>query len=1060
MTVTRTIKTRLAVEGEAEYQSKMQQCAAAIRETSSVLDLVTAKYAENADSMEALTAKSDVLQRMYDQQCDKVKLATSALENARKAQEDHARAVMETRDKLADAEQKMQEYAETGQTTGEAYDALNREIEELRKQLSESEAMYDAASRGVNKWQIEVNKAETAMVKTGDALRKNNDALSEIVDVAQQAGDATEEMGGSFDLSALSIGAMLDKVKNIDPAVGVATTTVIAAGKAVYELAEQYQDAASVIGKATGAIGDDLYALTDIAYQATGNVDATLDEVAAAVGEINTRYGLLGEELQEITQQFADFADVNNTDVVGAVQNVSKIMRNYGVDTQDTGRLLDMLTVAAQKSGIAFASLSSQLINGKAQFLEFGFTLEESIALISLCELEGLNLNSMLMGFRAAATTAAKAGKDLPRMLDDTIDAIKDAKTEQEALNIATEAFGTRAAQEMLLAIRSGRLDMEDWVEALENSQGAMMASAEATDTFADKWQQAKNSILADLNDLKKEFQDLSGASADALTESEESFAAAVEGYDKQRTQIDASAVVVERYALRLQELEEQGLSNNEQQAEYNKLIAQINTLMPELNLQINEQTGLLEGGTEALLSNIDAWKQYAEQHAQAQFEAETQKAYTDALAEEMALRNQRAVLVQKEAEAQARYDAEYQKYAEELAKINEEAKKNGNNARAYASRIQQIEGALRPYRKELSDVQDEIGNVDKALETNAETIDEASRAVDALSESYGDLNNGLGDTSGLNAAEDELSSYATALSETSEAGIAALQALQAEYDEAYAAAYVSIDAQIGKWTEFSAVTEKEAAAAVDGINKALDSQIEFLENYTDNFRSLMDRDIDGIDILAEKLSDGSEESAAILEGLTDKTDEEIKAIIDKLRGVEEGKEEFANEIAMMETDYKARMDEIERDTGLTIDAIILEMDASEQAYTAGLATGEGFNQGLRQMLEEARSIAAEYNGIFAGMQDKLEGASSSGNTAKNSHANGLYSVPYDEYPAILHKGERVLTAAEARLYNEREKWETTDNSRTINMGGITINGDADRKTVRMIERAIRKAVR
>lgn len=818
------------------------------------------------------------MQRMYDQQCDKVKLAASALENARKAQEDHARAVMETRDKLADAERKMQEYAEAGQTTGEAYDALNREVEELRKQLSESETMYDAASRGVNKWQIEVNKAETAMVKTGDALRKNNDALSEIVDVAQQAGDATEEMGGSFDLSALSIGAMLDKVKNIDPAVGAATTTVIAAGKAVYELAEQYQDAASVIGKATGAIGDDLYALTDIAYQAAGNVDATLDEVAAAVGEINTRYGLLGEELQEITQQFADFADVNNTDVVGAVQNVSKIMRNYGVDTQDTGRLLDMLTVAAQKSGIAFASLSSQLINGKAQFLEFGFTLEESIALISLCELEGLNLNSMLMGFRTAATTAAKAGKDLPRMLDDTIDAIKDAKTEQEALNIATEAFGTRAAQEMLLAIRSSRLDMEDWV--------------------------------------------------------------------------------------------------------------------------------------------------------------------------------------QKEAEAQARYDAEYQKYAEELAKINEEAKKNGNNARAYASRIQQIEGALRPYRKELSDVQDEIENVDKALETNAETIDEASRAVDALSESYGDLNNGLGDTSGLNAAEDELGSYATALSETSEAGIAALQALQAEYNEAYAAAYASIDAQIGKWTEFSAVTEKEAAAAVDGINKALDSQIEFLENYTDNFRSLMDRDIDGIDILAEKLSDGSEESAAILEGLTDKTDEEIKAIIDKLRGVEEGKEEFANEIAMMETDYKARMDEIERDTGLTIDAIILEMDASEQAYTAGLATGEGFNQGLRQMLEEARSIAAEYNGIFAGMQDKLEGASNSGNTAKNSHANGLYSVPYDEYPAILHKGERVLTAAEARLYNEREKRETTDNSRTINMGGITINGDADRKTVRMIERAIRKAVR
>ncbi len=33
-----------------------------------------------------------------------------------------------------------------------------------------------------------------------------------------------------------------------------------------------------------------------------------------------------------------------------------------------------------------------------------------------------------------------------------------------------------------------------------------------------------------------------------------------------------------------------------------------------------------------------------------------------------------------------------------------------------------------------------------------------------------------------------------------------------------------------------------------------------------------------------------------------------------------------------------------------------------------------------------------------------------------NPHAFGLNYVPYDEYPALLHQGERVLTAAEARM--------------------------------------------
>ena len=33
----------------------------------------------------------------------------------------------------------------------------------------------------------------------------------------------------------------------------------------------------------------------------------------------------------------------------------------------------------------------------------------------------------------------------------------------------------------------------------------------------------------------------------------------------------------------------------------------------------------------------------------------------------------------------------------------------------------------------------------------------------------------------------------------------------------------------------------------------------------------------------------------------------------------------------------------------------------------------------------------------------------------KSSNASGLTRVPYDNYPALLHQGERVLTAQETR---------------------------------------------
>ena len=56
-----------------------------------------------------------------------------------------------------------------------------------------------------------------------------------------------------------------------------------------------------------------------------------------------------------------------------------------------------------------------------------------------------------------------------------------------------------------------------------------------------------------------------------------------------------------------------------------------------------------------------------------------------------------------------------------------------------------------------------------------------------------------------------------------------------------------------------------------------------------------------------------------------------------------------------------------------------------------------------------------------------------------HSYASGLGRVPYDNYPAVLHQGERVLTAAEARSYNRGG-----GGSIQIVMNGTVIREEAD----------------
>lgn len=75
------------------------------------------------------------------------------------------------------------------------------------------------------------------------------------------------------------------------------------------------------------------------------------------------------------------------------------------------------------------------------------------------------------------------------------------------------------------------------------------------------------------------------------------------------------------------------------------------------------------------------------------------------------------------------------------------------------------------------------------------------------------------------------------------------------------------------------------------------------------------------------------------------------------------------------------------------------------------------------------QGIASAWDGIvswFNGIWDSLFGNRSvnvNANVSTNgSHAGGLSYVPFDGYIAELHKGERVLTASEAKDYNNGEK--------------------------------------
>ena len=77
------IGAKVELAGEREFRKALSEINTGLRTTASELTLVSAKYAENANSVSALTAKNTALQTKLDQQTGKIKTLRSALENAK-----------------------------------------------------------------------------------------------------------------------------------------------------------------------------------------------------------------------------------------------------------------------------------------------------------------------------------------------------------------------------------------------------------------------------------------------------------------------------------------------------------------------------------------------------------------------------------------------------------------------------------------------------------------------------------------------------------------------------------------------------------------------------------------------------------------------------------------------------------------------------------------------------------------------------------------------------------------------------------------------------------------
>lgn len=317
--------------------------------------------------------------------------------------------------------------------------------------------------------------------KNGDISQGQYDALQREIAETEQNLKNLEQQAGKTDKALSSIGQAGTKMQEIGRKISGAgkammpvTAAVTGFGAASVAAMNSVDDGLDVIVQKTGATGESMDQMRDVFDKVAGQIPADFSDIGAAVGEVNTRLGFTGAELEKSSEQFLKFAKVNDTDVNTAVQLVTRAMGDAGISAGEYGSILDALTVAGQQSGISVDALATNLAKYGAPMRALGIDTQNAIALFAGWEKAGVNTEIAFSGMKKAISNWGKEGKDAGVEFSNVLQQIKEAPSIADATALAIEAFGAKAGPDLADAIQGGRFEVEQYIAALENSQGAV----------------------------------------------------------------------------------------------------------------------------------------------------------------------------------------------------------------------------------------------------------------------------------------------------------------------------------------------------------------------------------------------------------------------------------------------------------------------------------------------------------------------------------------------------------------------------------------------------------
>lgn len=732
---------------------------------------------------------------------------------------------------------------------------LNQQLEAQKKKFAMLETVMALVTAEYGENSIEAIEVNTRMAETKTAIAKLEAEISDTDKKLDDLADGLEETGDALDDIPEGANGASTSLKDLFK-VKVGGDLLVSSLKKVAEWCVE-------IGKQA--------------------IEAAAD-VQASNAQFEQTFKGIESTARETLNSIADESGITATRMQGSFTKIYAFTKSVGGDTQKAMNISSRAMKAAADSAAYYDR-----------------TLEETTeSLMSF--LKGNYENDAALGIAATETTRnAKANELYAKSFKDLSESQKvDVLLAMvEAGNEASGALGQAAREADQWTNVTGEFN-EAWKQLLATLGSPVL--------------QAITPIVQGLTSAMKGL--VEQTASEELAIGMKNFDAALEDANEtlkvSEREIERNAIKAGLYAKKLRELEPQVAISENAQREYANAVAQLNELYPELNLQIDKETGLLDKNSQAQLNNIDALKKKYLAQAQEKRYSAVLEAQADATLD---LQAAEAKLSNIQVERAA-----VEKILAEATGLSAESLEDLARKRtAYGASVTAGTAETNALLAELGNLIIEEDRLGIEIDEGTQKLSEHDLKLQELYETYGLTAEAA---SGLSEAEADVAQAAVDTTN-------AVEELRTEYDQAMASAKQSLDSQVGLFDKLEIKSSKSTKQIVANW----ESQKAGFDQYRQNLQKATEMHLD--ETLVQQLADGSTESMAILNELVNNTDLDVDDINAAFNELEEAKEKTAGYMSDIKTDMSDKLSGMKRDVetkwGAMADTVGKEIDEMQR---------------------------------------------------------------------------------------------------------------------------------